>query len=130
MTAPLPAPSIADVEGALDALLSALIEQREQREAEADPAGTFEIITFSELMSTPSEVWKCRDFVADPIGRSLRRGIKEAGRHLYRLLGSTTAMGDVLERVAERNPRQYGRRASIIDHAWNGIGESDDRWWC
>lgn len=33
------------------------------------------------------------------------------------------------EKVADMDPAHAGRRASIIDHTWDGIGDDVGRWW-
>jgi hypothetical protein len=52
--------------------------------------------------------------------------IHEIGELLFRR-GGTDSMREVLERVASRHPKSYGRRATICDHKWDGIG---GKWWC
>jgi hypothetical protein len=35
-------------------------------------------------------------------------------------------MRDTLERVASRHPKTYGKRVSILDCKWDGVG---GKWW-
>ncbi len=80
-------------------------------------------------MDQSQEECELSSIVRDPQRYALRAGVRTVGRQLFRLLNSTDALGDVLERVADLDPASYGRRASLMDHAWNGIGSDTDRWW-
>jgi hypothetical protein len=64
------------------------------------------------------------DFVYDPIGVSLRLGIREAGQILARM-GTTAEMHDVAEFAADDD--EHG--IDIIDHAWHGIQTKDGGRW-
>lgn len=64
------------------------------------------------------------DFVHDPVGVSLRLGIREAGMILARM-GTTAEMHDVAEFAADDD--EYG--SDIIDHAWHGIQTKDGSGW-
>ena len=66
-----------------------------------------------------------------PEHKALRKQLKDLGKQLFRLMGSTNAMRDVAEELANEKGRggfQY--QAGILDHAWDGVGEGNDHWWC
>jgi hypothetical protein len=63
--------------------------------------------------------------IEDRVAGAFELAMREIGQVLF-LQGGVELMSDVLERVAERHPKTYSYRASLLDHKWDGIGE---RWW-
>ena len=59
--------------------------------------------------------------VRRPVGEAVRRAITTLGERLQEI-GGMKLMGDVLERVAERDPVNYGRRVDVLDKRFDGIG--------
>jgi hypothetical protein len=55
-------------------------------------------------------------FLQDPIGESLRRGLREAGRILAKSFGT-----DVMEDVANAAAGDSDWRSYVIDKHWDGI---------
>src|SRR5262245_32847144 len=89
---------------ALDLLLTACERHRNT---------PIKIMTATELVSmSPVE-----GLLDDPIGRSLRLGIRRLGERLDQLGGFT-----LMQAVAERVAGSSGRRLCIIDHAFDGVG--------
>jgi hypothetical protein len=120
----------ADIEAcdrALDALLSAIINNPPP--ASQEPIRSTPIRWQDPKAIPPRGSVNLPLLIRDPIGTACRAEIRRIGVELFRLTGSTGAMRKVAERVAERDPSKEGRRASIIDSAWNGIGEGNNRWW-
>ena len=120
----------ADVERALDALLQASIADDEMQ-----PAGPIKATPFDwEAMERAVQMTRLDREIADlkrrPLRAAYRQAIRRIGQHVYGITGSTDGMRDVLERVAAMDPKREGYRATIMDHAWDGIGEGEDRWWC
>ena len=74
-------------------------------------------------------MWHARDIVKDPIEYALKQVMKEIGQLLFDALGSTNALREVADRICDRDPSKWGRRASPIDSAFNGVGRGKDRWW-
>jgi hypothetical protein len=117
-----PLPTVYQIEDALDTLLTAIIKHERKRTSNPAPI-TLRWLDFSTEW-LPGEM-----FLMDPIGRSLREGVKQLGKTLFALTGSTDAMRESCERVCDRDSAHWGRRADIIDKRWDGIGEGSDRWW-
>lgn len=61
------------------------------------------------------------DLVRDPIGEALKGAVRQLGERLHEL-GGLDLMLNVLDDVADRDPRFQARRTSIMDHRWSGIG--------
>ncbi len=61
----------------------------------------------------------------DPVGHSLRLGIRKAGERLFEIFGTARAMGEVLDEVCGDNMIW----TNILDKRWDGIGRGNDRWW-
>ena len=86
-------------------------------------------VTFTPFKFLDLDEMAFESLTADPIRWGLRTCMKRLGEVLFSITGSTEKMQPVLERVASRDPESYGRRASIIDKAWDGIGNDRDRWY-
>lgn len=117
------------IDKALDALLGAIIAHDAKRDAQ--PSETplrANFVSFDDLASIPPRQADLGEMLADPIRYALRESVMRLGREVFRLSGGTDAMRTTLERVAGMNPRQYGHRATIMDKAWDGIGNDADRW--
>ena len=63
-----------------------------------------------------------RSLYVNPVGIALRHGVKELGERLWEITGSTDEMRKSLDRVAELNPKTYGRRMSLMNAWWDGAG--------
>ncbi len=121
-------PDVRSAEAALDKLLSAIIAHDAVRDREARgpiKATPFRFVSLDDAALAQAAF---DDLVRDPIRYSLRQGVKRLGRELHRL-GGLDAMSRAIDRVADMDPRHSGRRISIMDSAWNGIGEGAARWW-
>jgi hypothetical protein len=107
------------IEQALDTLLTAI-------ENHQPPTSEIRILSAAEFCKqSPVE-----SLLNDPIGRALRLGIKKLGGRLHQL-GGTDLMRSVAERVADMRCGFSGRRLSVMDHAFDGIGiGSKDFWVC
>jgi hypothetical protein len=101
-------PEVDRIVAALDVLLDALDQV---------PAKKFKVISVRELLAaSPIE-----GMLTDPINKSLRLGLRLCGERLHHL-GGTQLMHEVLDRVCDLDPAHWSRRASRLDHGWNGIG--------
>jgi len=123
-----PSIPLAQIEDALDTLLTKLLAER-KRERQAHGSKPLRAISAAELAAMPlqsdREIW--REIVAEhPITGALELAIHELGEVLFDR-GGTNLMRDVLERVARRHPKTYSYRASIMDKKWDSIG---GQWWC
>ncbi len=81
-----------------------------------------QVLTLGELAD------RCRrgdHFVWDPVGQSLRLGVKHIGEVLVRNGCGQEVMLEVAEHVAGSN----GTRADIIDKWWDGITLADGSTW-
>jgi hypothetical protein len=119
------------IEFALDALLNEIVE-RTQAEPKMPKAAQltatpFKVLNLDEL--PPREETEAEEILKDPVGTACRYAIKRLGQHLYNQTKNTDEMAKVLDRVADRNPRYSGLRATIMDKWWEGVGEGEDRWW-
>jgi hypothetical protein len=111
-----PLPTVEQIEPALDTLLAAIIKH-DRTPSPPAPRPLSAIIDAADLMDTeflPGEM-----FVQDPIRRSLREGVKQLGRTLFALTGSTEAMRN----FCNRDHEDWQDRAIILDKAWDGIGD-------
>lgn len=118
--------TIAMAEDALEALLRKLVAIDLKRDASAGA---------KSIMGTPFDFDKniptrSQSLIADlarrPIEEAVRYSIRFVGVFLFEETHSTDAMLAVAERVCARSRDHGGRWLSIVDHAWDGIGEGAD----
>ncbi len=112
------------IEQALDAVLEKAIEHDLARPARGG-SGRVSPTPFdvADLANIPTRAQSdVMALIDDPIRASLRQALRRLGERLYELTRDTDRMCEVLERVADRDPQHYGRRAGILDRTWHGIG--------
>jgi hypothetical protein len=110
---------IGRIERALDMLLTACEDHRANQ-----PPAEFRIISSAELVRlSPVE-----GLLDGPIGRALRLGIKKLGERLHDL-GGTALMHRVVNRASDMRRGFTGRRLSVLDHAFDGIGLGSNDFW-
>ena len=90
--------------------------------------GTAQKLPRAHSLRDVTNILPGEQFISDPIGRSLREGVKALGKLLFALTGSVGAMQDSAERVCNRDRNHWSWRASIIEKRWNGIGDGNNRW--
>lgn len=121
---------IEELERALDALLRTMTAEDDKP---ADGPVRIVTVTAASLMAA-GRMSRLDLDIADlkrrPVRAACRQAVRRIGEHLFQVMGDTDAMSDLLERVCDMDPPRYGHRASIVDHAWDGIGAGSDRWCC
>lgn len=117
-----------ELEDALDAVLTELIAYRLRPRFE--PPEPMKLIHFSELLDQPIRSRRASSFLSvlrDPIEGAFLYTVRGIGEALFDL-GGTRSMKRSLENVAARDPANEGRRLSICDSRWDGIGAKPDIW--
>ena len=125
------AAEIRRIEAALDALLNEIVERILAQRAEP------KMPRAAQLMATPFKTaaldeipyhdeTEVNEILQDPVGSACRYAIKRLGQHLYCVSKSIDVMAEVLDRVAERDPKHSGLRADIMDRWWKSISEGDN----
>lgn len=110
---------------ALDELVSAIIRHDRER-SERRISDRIEIVSFKALMDT--ERMNFRSVTTNPVRAALRLGVRKLAQEVYSI-GGMGAVHDAFERVTDMDAANEGRRMSIMDSAFNGVGSGDDRWW-
>jgi hypothetical protein len=113
-----------EIVDALDRLLSAMIEHDKQRDKERSgtPAATpFQALTKLEDLPTRAES-EIKALLKTPVRSALKQAVRRLGEVTFQVTSDLGQMQDIAEAAASRDDRHYGRRASIINSAWNGIG--------
>lgn len=131
MTTDTDSADLAACEQALRELVTAIVDHdasRLPRSSGSIKATPFRMVPIESLTLDRIAV---KEILADPVRGALRQAVRRMGRELYRLKGSTDAMIFSYDKVADMDDDEAkgARRAAIMDSAWNGIGEGDDRWW-
>jgi hypothetical protein len=120
-------PIIADFEDAIDVLLTAYLEQKR------NPVGAKRLRTRNAFPASefgPGSIHETLDWLENPLGQTLRAGIREMSERLHSFLRDELAISDptremrnCIENIASRDPGQEGRRGAILDKIWDGIGD-------
>jgi len=126
LTKPLPGPSLAELERALDEAVSAIVAYRENppedvARAQAGKSGKLRSTSGADLLDTDREVLLARSIAASPVEAGLKYAINELGKFIHAQVGDG-GMIEVAERVAGLDDGKWQRRMAPIDSAWNGIG--------
>jgi hypothetical protein len=115
---------LAQIENALDVLLTALLDERERERRAPGPKPPLRAFSVAELAAMPilsdQEIRRER-IIESPVLGALELAIRELGEVLFER-GDTDLMRDTLERVASRHPKSYGARVSALDHLWDEVG--------
>jgi hypothetical protein len=118
----------AELEDAIDAVLTELIAYRLR--PRCGPPEPMKSIHFSKLLDKPIRSRRACSFLGvlrDPIEGAFLYTVRGIGEALFDL-GGTRSMKKSLENVAARDPANEGRRLSICDSRWDGIGAKPDIW--
>jgi hypothetical protein len=113
---------------AIHANLTTRIEHDRRRQTTAG-APKIELINAADLLAADDNWLYLDEIISDPIRRALRVQLKTIGQRLFDLVGDTDRMRAVAEEVANQKP-PCGKRIDIIDKAWDGVGNNEDRWIC
>ena len=117
------------VERALDVLLRAMIDEDGKRVPNVDCTVVFLASNLQHMKLPTRTEMDVKAIVDEPVRAACKQAVRKLGEHLFKALGNTEAMSDLLERVADMDPPRYSYRAGIMDKAWDGIGNERDRWW-
>lgn len=118
-------PSIKELERALDDLVTVLVQHRRSyvpRGRRSRAPGT----TVADLQATDDAVLEAIEIADDAVNYAIKEAMHRVGQLLFDRLGSTDALGEVAERVAERG--DWNQRICPIASAFNGVGNDDDFW--
>lgn len=116
----------AQIEAALDVLLSALIEaDKNPAWRLIPPRGPVSVAALAHeyvdsLSWTPAQR-KVGGLVGHPVSAALREAIHDIGVRLHEI-GGMKLMHDAMNRAVDRDPAYASRRMAIIDARWDGIG--------
>lgn len=116
------------LERALDALLTAMVNDEAQRPKPPMDGISAKVLDLKGPVPTRSEI-EVTQLLREPVYAACRIAVRRLGEQAFIVTGGTDGMRDVAERVADRIPALYGRRLSIMDGAWDGVGSDADRWW-
>jgi len=119
---------IKQIEDALDRLVTTAIFE-DLRWAQQEGRARFRFTSCEELHLLSEEDELTREIVNRPLRGACGLAIRLLGQRLFDLTGSTKAMGEAIERVANRDPKSYGCRVDIISTRWEGLGSDGNRWW-
>ena len=116
------------LEQALDALLTAMAEDEAKRSETTLGLVMVKPAHLSGPVPTRSEM-ELAQILREPVYFACRMAVRRLGERTFTITGSTDGMRDVADRVAGQMPAQFGRRLSVLNSAWDGVGSDSDRWW-
>lgn len=110
--------------------IAANIEARVRHDLwlQQQPPRPFKVWRMNDLMATPDEKLHLDAIAHDPVLEALQTQLRKLGKDLFRLLGSTDAMLEVAEEIAQRDPKNWQFRINLFDKNWDGLGTADDLW--
>ena len=116
---------------AIAANLTARVEHdRRQEAASRDRPIEFQVFSAADLMGADPNRLHLEDIIDDPVRMGAARAtVRSWGSDLFNVLGTKDGMVEIAEEVADLDPPHWGYRINIIDKAWDGVGQDDDRWW-
>jgi hypothetical protein len=114
-------PETQGIADALDAVLSAIIEERAARKTAEGDYGWPSVPTVGKLKTRDQS--RIERIAANARLGSLYLAVYWIGLQLHGAGMSSAQMADFLDEVCARHPESHGRRAAIVDARWNGIGE-------
>lgn len=121
----LPPPTQAEIERAIDEVVSTLVAYRAKPPKEARRANEAKpgsrSASASQLVSTELDVLAARDLAWKPVEHGLKHSLRDLGKLLHAIVGDE-GMLEAAERVCDLDKKNWARRMSPIDAAWNGIG--------
>ena len=109
------------IEDALHHVLTAILAIKRPVPLSAAPMVHIMPIGRPEHLPTRQQSFFKR-LATDPAGAALRWTVRLIGERLHEL-GGMRLMVDACQRLADRDEPNWGRRTSIIDAGWNGIGD-------
>lgn len=128
MNAPVTAQATetARIEAALDALLTASIRDDRERPPSSVGGAIRADVLINEAIErlttwTPAQR-EAHALLQRPVSEALRQAVRTLGERLHEL-GGEDLMLEVCDRVSALDPANEGRRSSIMDHRWDGIGD-------
>ncbi len=119
---------IEGIERALDALLTAMVEDDAKRAPAPLTASSIRFTDLDGPIPTRADM-ELRQLLRQPVYSACRIGVRRLGAQAFSVTGSTDGMREIAERVADRVSGQFGRRLAMMDSAWDGVGSDADRWW-
>lgn len=124
-------PTIANIEKAIDILLTLYIAgtERHERQDELSAMGPQRVSDIP--IGAEADM---QDLCEDPRRACYRKGIHELGQHLHdefaRLDGVAPleGMSESLYRIAGMDSKNEDSRGSALDHIWDGVGDGKIVW--
>lgn len=116
---------VQQIEASLDTLLAAIILHDQRPRTEPLEFKSYSLADlsreFEEDQARTEEGRFAHRLRDDPVRAALCYAVRRLGKRLYEV-GGLEAMTDACDRVAEMDEAHWGKRTSIMDHRWNGIG--------
>jgi hypothetical protein len=119
------------LKSAVAANLAARTEHDKRREKARESQGEpfdISLISVGDLLGADDDWLYLDAVIADPVYKALRKQLKDLGQRLFNLLGTTAGMDTIAEEIADLVPEHWSYRVNIIDKAWDGVGQGNDRW--
>ena len=119
---------VARIEQALDALLSAMIDE----EARWPEPALYHIRATPYDSSKPVKTrveMEVGQLLQEPVYFACRLAVRRLGERVHAVADGTAGMRRIAHRVARVHPARGAPILSILESAWDGVGTDTDRWW-
>jgi hypothetical protein len=119
----MPAPSLDDLERALDEVLTTIVVFRHasRPKIRSFDQKVFETVSIDQLLATESAVVHASDLARAPVDAGLKYSLRGLGKLVHAMVGDE-GMPDVAQRVCGLDDENWARRMCPLDAAWRGIG--------
>ncbi len=125
-------PTISDFEDAFDVLLTAYLDQK-RKQVGTKRLYLKEVMVLSEI---PGQ-WKAQllEVLENPLASALREAMRDLAQRYHDFLKAELKVENPLREmeaslynIAGRDIDQEGRRGSILDKVWDGVGDGKCSW--
>lgn len=120
--------NIESVVQALHALLLVAAAHADDESQNTSRTAAFRLRLLGRTDRVSEDDARMSDLLSDPVGGAYRHALRDLGVYLFTMDGSTTLMRYASELLLDMVPAEMALRASLLDQAWNGIGQGRDRW--
>jgi hypothetical protein len=114
-------PTVVELESAMRAMVDAIVRHRQTWNP---PRRPFQLTPLSAFTRTDDLTLRARSIAADPLGYTVKRGIKALGMVVLGLYGQR-ALNDMAERVYATGIGGFHTRVALVNSALDGVGN-----WC
>lgn len=113
---------------ALHAILLVAAPHADQQSLHSSRTAAFRLRLLGRTARVSEGEARISALLSDPVGAAYRQAVRDLGEYLFAMDGSTTLMRYASELLLDMIPAEMATRANLLDQAWAGVGQGQDRW--